>query len=105
MEALEERINEMIDKITQRFKDSSMEDKTNREKIEEFARECTEVLIQAPDCKMLIKKFAKRYEEHFKKPVNQDQYGFKSLTDLFRAVPQTLEVGHKYILFPTSKRG
>ena len=90
--------NEKINETTQRFKKLSMEDKNNNgEKIEEFARECIEVLIQAPDCQMLMKKFAKRYEEHFKKPLNRDQYGFKSLTDLFRAMPQTLEVGHKYI--------
>ena len=63
-------VNEMV-KTKQRFKNLSKEDKNNNsEKIEEFARECIEVLIHAPDCQMMIKNFAKRYEEHFKKPLN-----------------------------------
>ena len=49
------KFKEGLDAVMQSLEKLTLED---NEKITEFAQECIEVLIQAPDCKMLFKKFA-----------------------------------------------
>ena len=83
-----------------------LEDVGDTEEIREFANECIQLLLRAPDCQMSFKNFAKIYARLFEKPLNQKSYGFKSLTDLLRAMPETVEVSHKFIDWDgTSHRG
>ena len=88
-----------LDRILRRLENLSLEDsdRDKGEELKKFEEECVVLLIHAPDCQLSFKKFAKIYATRFKKPLNQEEYNFKSLADLFRAMPDTLEVGHKYI--------
>ena len=68
-----------------------------KETLKKFSGECIQVLTLSPDCKLPFNKFTQMYESEFDKSIYVSDYGFGSLTDLFRGLPETLIVTHKYV--------
>ena len=78
------------------------------ELIAEFAAECVELMTTTESGSMPFIKFSDRYSEHFERQCRATDYGFEDLEDLFRAIPDTVEIiedkGSRYVP-PHLRRG
>ena len=62
------------------------------ERRKEFALECTELLMNMPDCKISLKSFQDQYKQYFGRPCRPSDYGFNDEEELFRAMPDLVMV-------------
>ena len=63
------------------------------ERKQEFAEECSELLMNMPDYKITLKNFEEKYYQHFGRLCRPpSDFGFNDMHDLFEAMPDTIKV-------------